>query len=190
MKTKVSITEKSLSWGNPAAKPENSGWAMRILLLSLIFVCVAIACLHWSETLLAVVPPSSPGAEDGWNGWIFWGFVELFLAYHICVMMVSSHFRLDSATASAEGVDIRYSYVPKVAGDYVNEKKFIPWRDVSRISRENDGEDSHWVGMTLKNPLVSDLKNLTFSCAAEAEAMLLFLKLQGLAGPSIIESKT
>ena len=181
MKTKASSAECYV-WGAPDKKPDNSGYARWILFLAVVFISIASACFHWSEILLVVRPPSSPGAEDGFNGWMWWGIIELIIAYFLCIVAFLSHFRLDGILANSEGIDVAYSHIPEFAGDFINERVLVPWGDVFTIKSEDDGEGSYSVGIALKGSVVNCKNSFNLSCANEFESHRVCNKLQRLAG--------
>ena len=181
MKTNISLPAKRFVWGNPDRELDNSGYAIWLLLLGVLFVCIAAACFYWSDTLLLVRPESRPGAEDGANGWFGWGFVELCIVLIFSGLAISPHFRLDSFQANAEGMYVDYSHISKFAGDYVNERIFVPWREVISVTKEDDGEGTFIVDIFLKKPLAIAGTHLSLTCANEVHAAVVSHKLQGLA---------
>jgi hypothetical protein len=190
METNTSLISENYVWGEPEKTPDNTGYLRTLCFWAAVFICIAAACFYWPETLLAVRPASSPGADDGYNGWAVWGFFELCVVLPFLVVAFSNHLRVDGIEASESGMSVAYSHIPEFAGDYINERVFVHWRDVSSIEKDADGEGAHWVGITLISPLATGDTLLKLSCTSEADATLVSKKLLGIAGHMLMEPKT
>lgn len=189
MDTNSAIAAESVVWGKPNEKLDNTGYRQWIFFWALIFVSIAVACSLWPAKLLVVFLHSTKGSGDVWSGLLFWGCQELYLAYSIYKMAFTSHFRLDSAVANSNGLDVAYSHVPKIAGEYVNEKIIIPWRDICNINGVDGIKGPYKVLITLKNPIITGQTVLTFNCTGKDEAEMVFRKLQSHTAHLLTEPK-
>ena len=146
MNTKSSVPANSLVWGEPDVTPDNTGRAKSIFFLTIAFFCIAGIYFIWVEQAPVAIHPSA-------DGYFCIGLIELLIAIWIFHLLFSSHFRLDGIRADKIGLQIAYSCIPKVAGDYVNLKVVIPWNDEIHIEIGGDGEGAFWVNISLNKYL-------------------------------------
>jgi hypothetical protein len=136
------MAKNTFIWGNCTGNLKNKGRSTFVaVIVSLAAVLILITIVR--PDIVGAYPASAPGEVVGkYNGLLVWLCLFLSVGAYLAGEIYSTHFRLDGATANADGLTIYYSEILSTLGDYTNKSCHQRWSEVQAIQVEPSGDES------------------------------------------------